>query len=237
MIALITVVSCTAIGFYSAHFLQSQYEASAELIVNNQQADPAKTVTSIDVGSISSSTLLIKTYKEIIRTPRIMTKVATQYPDLHATAEELIAKVSVSSVNETQVMSISARDGSYKRAANMANAVSKVFQQEIKTLMKLDNVSVLNWADTTKHGVAVSPHPTTNVVVAFILSTMVGVGIAFVLDQLNNTVKSEEEIRELLGVPALAAIPKVKRRDLANKGTQPKMTSMGGGGTNVTLDS
>ena len=88
----------------------------------------------------------------------------------------------------------------------MANAVSTVFQQEIKTLMKLDNVSVLNLADATKHPQAVSPHPSTNVVIAFILSAMVGVGIAFVLDQLNNPVKNEEEIRDLLGVPVLGAI-------------------------------
>ncbi|NBD26331.1 YveK family protein [Paenibacillus glycinis] len=237
MIALLVVVSCTAVGFYSTHYLPSQFEASAQLIVNNQQTDTTKTATSIDVGSISSSTMVIKTYKEIIRTPRIMKKVADRYPDLHASPEELIAKISVKSVNETQVMSITAVDGSYVRAAKMANAVSTVFQQEIKTLMKLDNVSVLNLADTTKHPQAVSPHPPTNIVVAFILSAMVGVGIAFVLDQLNNTVKNEEEIRDLLGVPVLGAIPKVKRRDLSDKGAQPKMTSLGGGGKNVTLDS
>ena len=105
LIALITIVSCTAVGYYSNHFLQPQYEASAELIVNSPQVDPKTKVSNVDVGSITSNIMLIKTYKEIIRTPRIMAKVVAQYPELHATADELIAKVSVSALNETQVMS------------------------------------------------------------------------------------------------------------------------------------
>ncbi|MCQ6558465.1 YveK family protein [Paenibacillus mendelii] len=237
MIALITIVSCAAVGYYSNHFLQPQYEASAELIVNNPQADPKTQVSNVDVGSINSNIMLIKTYKEIIRAPRIMTKVATQYPELHATADELIAKISVNSMNETQVMSISARDNSYERAAKMANAVSKVFQQEVRTLMKLDNVSVLNWADTTKQSGAISPHSTTNIMVAFIVSTMIGIGIAFVLDQLDNTVKNEEDIRTLLGIPALGAIPKAKRRVLSGQRNKPQIMNLAGGKENVTLDS
>ena len=72
----------------------------------------------------------------------------------------------------------------------MANAVSKVFQQEVRRLMKLDNLSVLNWADATKQPGAISPHPTTNIMITFILSMIVGIGIAFVLDLLDNTVKN-----------------------------------------------
>lgn len=237
MIALITIVSCTAVGYYSNHFLQSQYEASAELIVNSPQVDPKTQVSNVDVGSITSNIMLIKTYKEIIQTPRIMTKVVAQFPELHATADELIAKISVNSLNETQVMSISARDNSYKRAAEMANAVSKVFQQEVRTLMKLDNLSVLNWADTTKQPGAISPHPTTNIIVAFILSMMIGIGIAFVLDQLDNTVKNEDDIRALLGIPTLGAIPKAKRRDLSDRRNKAQNLNVAGGKENVTLDS
>jgi capsular polysaccharide biosynthesis protein len=235
MIALVTIVSCTAVGYYSNHFLIPQYEASAKLIVNQNSGLNAQN-PALDMGSISSNILLIKTYKEVIQTPRIMGKVVQQYPELHATVDELSAKVSVSSVNETQVMSVSARDYSYERAAKMANAVSNVFQQEIRPLMKLDNVSILNWADPSERRGPVSPHPIQNIVIAFVLASMVGIALAFLLDQLDDTVKTEKDIRTQLGLPLLAAIPKMKSSNLADRANDVRLTKPAGGKKNVTLD-
>jgi capsular polysaccharide biosynthesis protein len=235
MITLITIVTCTIVGYYSNHFLRSQYEASATLIVN-QNSGLNTQIPNLDIGSISSNILLIKTYKEIIKTPRIMGKVVQQYPELHATANELSAKVSVNSVNETQVMSVSARDYSYERAAKIANAVSKVFQQEIRPLMKLDNVSILNWADPSERRGPVSPNPTLNIMIAFVLASMVGIGMAFLLDQLDDTVKTENDIRTQLRIPLLAAIPKMKSSDLADRANDVRLTNPAGGKKNVTLD-
>ncbi|MBO7744912.1 lipopolysaccharide biosynthesis protein [Paenibacillus sp. MWE-103] len=236
LIALIVIVSCTAVGYYTNHFLQPQYQATAQLIVSGQLTDPKADAANVDIGAINSNIALIKTYKAIVRTPRIMSKVAERFPDLHASADELIARVSVGSVSDTQVMTISATDTNYTRAAKMANAVSTVFQQEVKTLMKLDNVSILNPADTTKHPGPLSPHPTTNIMVAFIVSALIGIGIAFVLDQLDNTVKTEEDVAELLGVTALAAIPKAKRHNLADRRPKAQITNLAGGKENVSFD-
>ncbi|WP_199618138.1 YveK family protein [Paenibacillus alkalitolerans] len=233
--ALITLISCTAAGFYSQQFSVPEYEASAKLIVNQNTSSNALN-PSIDTGSITSNIMLIKTYKEIIRTPRIMGKVVEQYPELNATVNELIAKVSVSSVNETQVMSVSARDYSYERAVKMANAVSEVFQQEIRTLMNLDNVSVLYWADPSEQRGPVSPPPTRMIVIAFILAVMVGIGLSFLLDYLDDTVKTERDIRARLGLPTLAAIPKMKRRDMSGRGDHIPNTNQTGWKKNVTID-
>jgi capsular polysaccharide biosynthesis protein len=233
-IALIAA-GCSAIaGYYSFQFATPQYEASAKLIVNQGQADGKP--DSASAGSITSDILLIKTYKEIIRTPRIMNKVVKQYPDLNATPNELIGKVSVSSVNETLVMSVTARDGNPARAAVMANAVANVFQQEIKTLMNMNRVSVLYWADPSEPRGPVSPHPIRNVAVVLVLSLMAGISLAFMLDKLNDTVRTERDMVDRLGLPVLAEVPRMKRKDAAASGRHEPVTTTAGGKRNATME-
>lgn len=234
LIALITVVCCTVVGFYSYRLAIPQYEASAKLIVNRHSAQDREGATP-DAGSITSDILLIKTYKEIIRTPRILEKVVERHPELHATVRELGAKVRVSSVNETLVMSISAIDANPERAAQMANAVSDVFRQEIRTLMKIDNVFILNWADPSDSP-PVSPRPFRNVVIAFVVASLAGVGLVFLLDKLNGTIRTEQDILTRLELPVLAEIPRMRRRDLRSAGQPAGVTTPAGRKQHVTFD-
>ncbi|RED76362.1 YveK family protein [Cohnella phaseoli] len=217
LIALIATVVCLSVGIYSYYFIAPQYQASAKLIVN-QYKESSSLLPSIDVGSINSTIGLIKTYKEIIKTPRIMKSVSKDYPELNLSYGELISKVSVSSVNETQVMSISVRDHSYERAAKAANAVAVVFQKSVPELMKVDNVSILDFADPQEARGPVAPNPNMNIAAALLLSLMLGVGLAFLLEYLDDTIKTEEDIETLFQVPVLTAIPRFKEKDSSDRG-------------------
>ncbi|CAM3557383.1 YveK family protein [Marinicrinis lubricantis] len=232
MIVLLIIVSCTASAVYSIAVIEPQYQASTKLIVNPSN----QTVSgNVDMQSISTSIQLIKTYKEIIRTPRIMDEVVEQYPELEATTSELISKVSVNSVNETQVMSVMVVDDSYERAAQIANAVSKVFQSEIPLLLKVDNVNILNEADPQSSAAPISPNTRLNIAISFVLSVMIGLGLTFLLEYLDDTVKTEKEVSEWLGVPALAVIPRVKSKDMTDSKSVPASKRIRSE-KNVTLD-
>jgi capsular polysaccharide biosynthesis protein len=233
LIALIITVSCLSIGIYSYYFITPQYDASAKLIVN-QTKDSSSLIPSIDLGAINTTIGLIKTYKEIIKTPRLMKIVVKEYPELGVTYGELIGKVNVSSVNETQVMSISVRDISYEKAANIANAVAVVFQQKIPELMKVDNVSVLDKADPTELHGPVAPNPKFNIAITFVLALMFGLGISFLLDYLDDTLKTEEDIENLLGVPVLTSIPRFKESDFTDRNNNVSIPA--GRESNVSLD-
>ncbi|RXZ83385.1 lipopolysaccharide biosynthesis protein [Paenibacillaceae bacterium] len=213
LIAILVVAATVGTGIYSYYFVNPQYEASTKLIVN-QTSNPSDILSKIDLSTINSNIQLVKSYKEIIKTNRIMDAVASQYPGLGMSAGELIDKVSVSSVNDTLVMSVTARDPSYKQAAEVVNAVSLVFQQEIPNLMSVDNVSILNEADPTKTPAPVSPNPLMNIAVSFALSLLLGLGLALLLEYLDDTVKTEEDVATLLGIPTLSVIPKIKESDL-----------------------
>ena len=214
LIIMLMVLGGGGAGVYSYMVMNPVYEASTKLIVN--QSSEASMLAKLDLGTINSNIQLVKTYKEIIQTPRIMGVVAEQNPELGLTAQQLVQKISVSSVNDTQVMNVSARDVSYEKAALIVNSVSEVFMQEIPLLMQVDNVSILNTAEPDRSPAPVSPSPKLNIAAALLLAGMLGLGAAFLMEYLDDTIKSEDDVMKVLDMPTLSVIPRMKERDFSS---------------------
>jgi capsular polysaccharide biosynthesis protein len=213
LISMTLITSATAA--VSIYLLDPVYEASTKLIVNkNMESLPAGSQATLDLNMINMNIRLIDTYKEVIKTEAIMDRVVEQYPDLNLTAGQLISKVRVSSVNNTQVMTVSVQDESYIQAARIANAVSMVFQQQIPTIMSVDNVTILNEAKLNATPAPVRPNPMLNITIGLILSLMLGVGISLLLEYLDDSIKSEEDVLQYLQLPTLSVIVKIEESDL-----------------------
>lgn len=59
----------------------------------------------------------------------------------------------------------------------------------------------------------IKPNKRLSITLAFILGTILGCGIAILLDILDNTIKSPDDVQEKLGSPLLGAVPKMKLSD------------------------
>src|SRR5699024_1667483 len=59
----------------------------------------------------------------------------------------------------------------------------------------------------------VAPKPLLNIAIAIVLGGMVGVGIAFLLEYLDNTIRSDEDIEKQLGLPILGVISHMEDDD------------------------
>ncbi|MBW4084520.1 YveK family protein [Paenibacillus sp. S150] len=213
MIVSIVIVVCILAGVYSLYIKNPVYEASTKIIVN--QTPTQSTAGQLDLNQINTNIQLINTYKEIIKTPAILDVVARNYPQFNITAEELLKKVNVSSVNNTQVMTLVVQDNSYQRAAEIVNAISLVFKQEIPSLFNVQNVSILNEAKVNPPVLPgpVEPNVAMNLAIAFIVSLMIGLGIAFLLEYMDDTLKTEEDIEKYLGLPTIAMITRLGQEE------------------------
>ncbi len=213
MIVSIVIVACVLAGIYSLYIKNPVYEASTKIIVN--QTPTQASVAQLDLNQINTNIQLINTYKEIIKTPAILDVVAKNYPQFGLTAEEMLKKVNVSSVNNTQVMTLVVRDNSYQRAAEIVNAISLVFKQEIPSLFNVQNVSILNEAKLNPPVAPgpVEPNVVMNLAIALIVSLMIGLGIAFLLEYLDDTLKTEDDIKKYLGLPTIAMITRLGQEE------------------------
>ncbi|MCZ8516482.1 Wzz/FepE/Etk N-terminal domain-containing protein [Paenibacillus filicis] len=214
LIILCVVIATLTTAFYSYKFFTPLYQASTKFIVNKTVEVEQMGQQQMDFSAMGINIQLINTYKEIIRTPAILDKVVQRYPELGLSPEILSSMINVQSVNNTQVMTITVVDYSYERATKIVNAVSSVFQSEIPKIMKVNNVTILHSASLDDAPQAINQRSNQYIVISAAVALLFAIGIAFLLEYLDDTFKSEEEVQRLLGVQVLASIPKMKKKQI-----------------------
>lgn len=212
LIVAIVVIAMAASGVKSYYYTSPIYSANAKMIVN--QSSSVNEGANLNTGTIQTSIILINSYKEIIRSSAIMDKVVEKFPDLGATALEISSKISVTSANNSQVMNLVYQDTSYAKAAAIVNAVSTVFKDEIPHIMHVDNITILSKANTTLSPSAINVNPIKNILMSLVVSLMIAIGLIFLLDYLDDTLKTEAEIVEVLDISVLAVVGRITKGDL-----------------------
>lgn len=84
--------------------------------------------------------------------------------------------------------------------------VQRQKEQELTlTSQRPDNIKIQNQAITPT--APIGPQRTRNILVAFFLSLAAGIGLAFLLDYLDDSVRTSDDVSRHLGLPTLALIP------------------------------
>jgi capsular polysaccharide biosynthesis protein len=204
LIISVTLVAVSVSGIISYFFLTPIYQASTQLLVNQTNNDQGQ----YNIGEVQTNLQLINTYNVIIKSPAILDKVNDEL-NLKMTTEELNKKISVESAQNSQVVTISVDDPKASEAAKIANKTAEVFKSQIVNIMKVDNVSILAKAKVIDGQSPIKPRPLLNVAIALVVGLMAGVGLAFLLEYFNNTIKTEQDIEKILGLPVLGVITNI----------------------------
>lgn len=201
MIISITTAAAIISALISFFLLTPIYQSSTQILVSQEKSEQA----AYNVGDIQTDIQLINTYNVIIKSPAILDKVVQEL-NLDRTAEQLNNQITVGSENNSQVVSITVEDPDPNTAAEIANTTAKVFKRDITTIMNVNNVSILAQAKVGENPSPIKPQPLLNIAIAIVVGLMVGVGIAFLLEYLDKTIKTEQDIEKTLGLPVLGAI-------------------------------
>jgi capsular polysaccharide biosynthesis protein len=205
LIIIITVIATTTSGIVSYFLLTPIYQSSTQILVNQSKSDQQV----MNTGEVQTNLQLISTYNVIIKSPAILDKVIEQ-EKLDMSSEELNKMVTVSSEQNSQVVNIAVQNEDSQKAADIANTIASIFKTEISKIMNIDNVSILTQAQVDDELSPVKPQPVLNMAIALVVGLMVGVGLAFLLEYLDNTIKTEQDIENKLGIPVLGSITTIK---------------------------
>ncbi|WP_449537885.1 YveK family protein [Ferdinandcohnia sp. Marseille-Q9671] len=221
LITMITAVAVATVGVVSFFFLTPVYESSTQILVNQKASDQPY----LNQSDIRTNIDLINTYNEIIKTPAILDIVKEE---LNLT-ESLGDLITVGSANNTQLMKLTVQHTDPKMAVEIANTTANVFKVEIVKHMNVDNVSILSPAELPENPSPVKPNPMLNMAIALVVGLMAGVGLSFLLEYLDNTIKTEQDIEKSLGLPVLGAIAQIDLEAETRSTNEPGKRTRGRG--------
>ncbi|HFV2809147.1 TPA: YveK family protein, partial [Streptococcus agalactiae] len=207
----------------SFFFMTPIYQSSTQILVNQKKQEGAM----IQAGEVQTNIQLTNTYKVIIKSPVILDQVNEKLK-LNMTAQALTGKINVANEKDSQVISVTAEDKDPKLARDIANATADVFKGEVAKIMNVDNVTVLSKAEVAENQSPIKPRPMLNVAIAFVVGLMAAVGLAFLLEYLDNTVKKEEDVENLLGLPVLGIVARMDEETTNAKSHAPSSRKVRG---------
>lgn len=225
------VVGAALIAAVLSYFmLTPKYEATSQFIVNQGQNEQDQEYT---VNDIRSNVELINTYNVIITSNAILDAVVEEL-NVDYGANTLEDKIDVSSEQDSQVVNVTATDTDAALAADIANTVVETFQEEIPDILDVDNVKILSSAKLKADPTPVAPRPKLNISIAIVLGGMVGVGLAFLLEYMDNTVRTEDDVEQKLGLPVFGTISHVDDGDIRREQTGIQQQNVKRGGLDGT---
>ncbi|MCO7177086.1 YveK family protein [Sporolactobacillus kofuensis] len=213
LIAVITflAVAASAIGTY--FLMTPQYEASTQILVN--QADAKNATIYSNTNTVQTNVQLVSTYSDIINNPSVLNPVINKL-HLELKPNQLKSMLSVGTSQNSQVFSLTAKTDSPSEAVRIVNQVALAFKSRVQKVMNVDNVSILSPATISASSAPVSPKPMINLAIGLVVGLMISIGLAFLLDYLDSSIKTEEDIEKYLELPVLGVVSEIKKHEAKN---------------------
>jgi len=202
LVILITLGATVLSGVLSYFVISSTYKADISVIIG--KIENKAEVPQASMNDVLMYQKLVKTYSEFTKSRKVSEHVIAALK-LNIEPSQLQTMVSVEPKGDTEFLTITVKSKDPKEAMNIANQFAKSLKYVSNDVKKADNVQLLDEAQLPI--VPDSPNPKLNIAIAFFIGLMISLGIAFLLEYLDNTVKSQEEIEKLTGIPVIGIIP------------------------------
>ncbi|AUD64656.1 hypothetical protein BK011_02805 [Tenericutes bacterium MZ-XQ] len=193
-----TLLFFTGAFVYAYLALDNEYTANASMMVlvsNEEQSNEQ---------NFNFSSKLVKTYTELAKSNIVIDQVIDEL-SLTYSQESLRNKVSISGVQDTIIIKLSIVTNDPKLSMDIANQMVKVMQEVSSTYEGFDNIEILDEAQLPLQ--PSGPNRILYVVIGVILGGITGVGIIFIAEMMDKTIKTSKDIEQKLNLRVLATIP------------------------------
>lgn len=200
IVIVLTLLTAASGYFYSQYTSVPLYETSTRIIIGTENQD-------------------MKTLMVMIKDPIIMEKVKNEL-NLQGSAEGIANKITVEQVDESRVVKISVIDTDPEVAVAIANATAKTYKSEIVKLLDFKEVQLLSKAKLNPFPINESQNKV--VIAAAVFGLIAGVGLIFLLDSLDGSVKRESDVEAILGVPVIGVVSNMNKKKFISKNSKAK---------------
>ena len=218
--AIIAILAVGGTYIYDTQIKTPMYSTYTKVLLaqENKETNSSATLNDVNVNQ-----KLAATYSEFVKSRLVLQQVID---DLHLDykADELAKHITVTNIEDTQVLKITVTDASAENAQKIADKTTAVFAKEITELTGIDNVKPYEVAQLPEN-----PSNDTlkrDLVIAAIIAVFGVLAIAFVIFYFDDTIKYSEDLEKKIGLPIAGKIIKsdIKTNQKRRNSTDELMT-------------
>ena len=206
-IILIVLIFAVIGVIYTMGFITPVYTSSTTLVLatsSRENQGTTNTTNSITMTDVTLNSNLVSTYSVIVKSKDVLGQVISNL-GIDISWEDLKNNVTVSAVEDTEVIEISVTNGNPEYAANIANEIAKVFSDKVAEIYNINNVHIVDEAETPT-GPSNINHTKDVIIFAFI-GVVIAVVYVLIANMLDTTIKTADDIERQFKLPVLASIP------------------------------
>ena len=207
-ILLVVIIFMVMGVVYTMGFTTPKYSSSTTLVLamaGTKESDNLN--NSITTTDVTLNAKLVPTYSELVKSKNILREVISNL-NINEDENSLKKDISVTSVKDTEVIKITVSHENALYAAKIANEIAKVFSEKINEIYKINNIYIVDEAEVAEAPSNIN-HAKDILLFAFI-GLVLSLSYTFVLNMLDTTVKTQEEIEKNYDIPVLATIPSIE---------------------------
>ena len=200
LIVSITLVATLISGILSFFVIKPTYEASTKVFVGKEESS----LEGYNTNDIQMYQKLLQTYAETIKTNEVI-QAAINNTNADLSVKDVKDSLTVTPIADTQILQIKYKNNDPEVARSIIENITNEFVILSKEIVPNGNIRVIEAVQLPEDPVA--PNKKMNIAIAFLLGLMVSVGLVFLLEYLDNTFKTKENLERELNIPVLGLIP------------------------------
>ena len=200
----ITLAFTIIAAVLSFFVIKPKYEITTKLFIGKEINQSQK--QQYDNNDVMMYQKLLTTYAEVIQTDDLIQR-GLNKGHLNLEVKDIKSGLKVTPRADTQILEISYTGTDKLQGVNIVKDITDEFVKESKKLIPNGNIQIIEKAKVPEK--PVSPNKKLNVLIAFVLGLMVSVGLSLLLEFMDNTYKSKEDVENYLDIPVIGIIPEL----------------------------
>ncbi|MGN0144355.1 MAG: YveK family protein [Clostridium sp.] len=198
----ITIISTIISAVISFFAIDPKYQANTKLFIGKE----SNTVQdqSYSNNDVQMYQKLLKTYAEIITTNDLVGR-AIKESNIDIESKDILSNLTVNPRADTQILEISYTNVDKEAAREIVELITAEFIEYSIELIPNGNVRIIEEVKTPVN--PVSPNKKMNILIGFALGLMASIGLCFLIEFMDDTFRTKEEIEQIMSVPAIGIIP------------------------------
>lgn len=202
---LLIVVIFALIGIiYTIGFVTPMYTSSTTLVLATSENSSSQSSNTITATDITLNSKLVSTYSELVKSKNVIRRVISNL-GININEGNLKKNITVSSVKDTELIEISVTNENATNSSKIANEIAKVFTEKVSEIYNINNVHVVDEAEVSS--IPSNVNHIKDIIIFTFIGMIVAIIYVLVVNILDTTIKTAEEVEKEFKIPVLATIP------------------------------